>query len=229
MEPFIGTRYIQQEPKEYPSSFYAGEGPQYMHAFSLAPDPISVEVERIPPGELGMHRGTTVEATDGRVGWVDEFLVDPASGQITHLIVREERQANKKMLTLPVSAIDFTDQDKDAVYLNLDKRGIEALPTIPVSQTYGWEKAETELVAIIFKEEDKAREVLDYLRQFKRDEIIGAIRSAVVLVNPDDAQAAPEDARELGASALIALVESEQVGMVAAMVAQFEGDVLRQV
>ena len=48
MEAFIGTRYIQQEPKEYPSSFYAGEGPQYMHAFSLAPDPVSVEVERIP-------------------------------------------------------------------------------------------------------------------------------------------------------------------------------------
>ena len=83
-------------------------------------------------------------------------------------------------------------------------------------------------MAIIFKEEDKAREVLDYLRQFKRDEVIGAIRSAAVLVNPGDEQVVPEDARALGGSALIALVETEQVGMIAAMVSQFEGQVLRQ-
>jgi hypothetical protein len=162
------------------------------------------------------------------VGWVDEFLVDPASSQITHLIVREERQSDKKILTLPVSAIDFTDQDKDAVYLNLDKRGIKALPTLPISQTYAWDKAETELVAIIFKDEDTAQKVLEYLRQFKRDEVIGAIRSAAVLVKPGDEPVAPEDATGLGGSALIALVESEQVNAVATMVAQFEGKVLRQ-
>ena len=96
MEPFIGTRYIQQEPKQYPSSFYAGEGPQYLHAYCLAPDPVPVEIERVPPGELGVHRGTRVEATDGQVGWVDEFLLDPVSRQITHLIMREKHLWGKK-------------------------------------------------------------------------------------------------------------------------------------
>ena len=172
------------------------------------------------------------KSTQRRVGQVGslshEFLVDPVSSQITHLIVRKERQTDKNLLTLPVSAIDFTDQEKDAVYLNLDKGGIEALPTVPISQTYDWDTAQTELVAIIFADQGRAQEVLDYLRQFKRDEVIGAVRSAAVLVRSGDEELSPEHGMELGASALIALVESEQVGTIANMVAQFEGQVLRQ-
>lgn len=50
---------------------------------------ISVEYERIPPGELAVRRGARVETTDGHAGRVDEFLVNPADGYITHLVLRE--------------------------------------------------------------------------------------------------------------------------------------------
>ena len=50
---------------------------------------ISTVKEQIPAGELAVRRGAKVEATDGRVGQVDEFLIDPSNGQISHLILRE--------------------------------------------------------------------------------------------------------------------------------------------
>lgn len=89
-----------------------------------------VEEEQVPPGELAIHRGATVFATDGRVGRVDEFLVEPASGHITHLVLREGHLWGQKDVTIPVAQIEsFAD---DAVHLKLDKHSIEALPHIPV-------------------------------------------------------------------------------------------------
>ena len=92
-------------------------------------------VERIPPGELAVRRGTRVEATDGYVGQVGEFVVEPESGHITHLVLLEGHLWAKKEVTLPLSAIDHS--EGDTVYLNLDKKAVEALPTVPVRRHYG--------------------------------------------------------------------------------------------
>ena len=46
---------------------------------------VDKKIRRIPPGELAVRRGTRVRATDGWVGRVDEFIVGPVSGNITHL------------------------------------------------------------------------------------------------------------------------------------------------
>jgi hypothetical protein len=75
-----------------------------------------------------MHRGARVEATDGHVGRVDEFLVDPMDGHITHLVLREGHLWGEKYVTISVSQIARLEED--AVYLKLDKQSIEALPTI---------------------------------------------------------------------------------------------------
>jgi sporulation protein YlmC with PRC-barrel domain len=89
-----------------------------------------VEHERIPPNELAVRRGARVEATDGHVGVVDEFLVDPATGRITHLVMREGHLWGKKDVTIPVSQIDRIEEN--TLYLKADKHSIEALPAIPV-------------------------------------------------------------------------------------------------
>ncbi len=91
---------------------------------------VSLDIEQLPPGELGIHRGAHVNATDGRIGQVNEFLVDPSSGHITHLVLREGHLWGKRDVTVPVSAIDRIEDDE--VYLKLDKPGIEQLPAIPV-------------------------------------------------------------------------------------------------
>jgi hypothetical protein len=96
--------------------------------------PMLLEHENIPAGEVVIRRGTLVKATDGRVGKVDEFLVDPKNDTITHLVLREGHLWGRKDVTIPVSGIErITD---NAVYLNLGKEVIAALPTVPVRRIW---------------------------------------------------------------------------------------------
>ena len=50
---------------------------------------VPLKREHIPAGELAVRQGARVKSTDGQVGRVDEFMVDPASRRITHLVLRE--------------------------------------------------------------------------------------------------------------------------------------------
>ena len=88
----------------------------------------------IPPGELAIRRGTRVDATDGRVGRVDEFVVDPESKHITHLTMRKGHVWGEKEVSIPVAEIGrFTE---DVVYLMLDRKQIEELPAVPVRRRW---------------------------------------------------------------------------------------------
>ena len=96
--------------------------------------PTPVERERIPAGEIAIRRGTPVRATDGEVGKVDEFLVDPENDTISHLVLREGHLWGKKDVTIPVSEIDKINEE--AVYLKLNKKAIESLPTVPIRRKW---------------------------------------------------------------------------------------------
>jgi sporulation protein YlmC with PRC-barrel domain len=124
-EAFIETEFVSSNFPEY-------AGDPYMTWPYVIPEAetLPLEHERIPPGELAIRRGARVEATDGHVGRVDEFLVDPTNGYITHLVLREGHLWGQKDVTISVSQIDHIEED--SVYLKLDKHSIEMLPTIPV-------------------------------------------------------------------------------------------------
>jgi hypothetical protein len=84
------------------------------------------ELQHIPKGELPIRRGALVEATDGHVGRVNEFVVQPGSGHITHLVLREGHLWGRRDVVIPASAIDRIEQD--AVYLTISKERVGALP-----------------------------------------------------------------------------------------------------
>jgi len=65
-----------------------------------------------------------VKATDGLLGRIDELLVDPDSGNVTHIIIREGHFWKKKEAVLPVSAIDHTADG--VVYLKYDRQTLES-------------------------------------------------------------------------------------------------------
>jgi hypothetical protein len=88
------------------------------------------EKDHIPADELVIRRGAHVEATDGQVGRVDEFLIDPHNDTITHLVLREGHLWGQKDVSIPVGQVDH--YKDNTVYLKLDKHAIEALPTIPI-------------------------------------------------------------------------------------------------
>ncbi len=90
--------------------------------------------ERISPGELAVRRGARVRATDGRVGRIDEFLVEPESGQITHLVLREGHLWGQKVITIPISEIDHIDEK--VVYLKVAKKSVEEMPAIAVKRRW---------------------------------------------------------------------------------------------
>ena len=91
-------------------------------------------IKRIPPDELAVRRGARVRATDGRVGKVEEFLLGPVSGNITHLVLREGNLLGQKTVTIPVSEINRIEED--TVHLKLDKKSIKALPAISVRRRW---------------------------------------------------------------------------------------------
>jgi sporulation protein YlmC with PRC-barrel domain len=93
---------------------------------------VDEKIRPIPPGELAVRRGTRVEATDGRVGRVDEFLVDPDSGGITHLCLRETRLRGDKVVCIPVSEID--EIKEKVVHLKMDKNTVASLPSVPLKR-----------------------------------------------------------------------------------------------
>jgi sporulation protein YlmC with PRC-barrel domain len=125
MEAFIETEFLPTDISEY------GGISAMMWPYVLAEGMVTpVEHEHIPAGELVVRRGAGVEATDGHAGRVDEFLVDPANGHITHLVLREGHLWGQKDVTIPVAQIESIEDG--TVYLKLDKESIGVLPAIPI-------------------------------------------------------------------------------------------------
>ncbi len=109
---------------------------------------IPIGHKRIPEGALAVRRGACVQATDGEAGRVDEFLVDPANGQITHLVMRQGHVIGKKEVSIPLNAIERMDEQN--IYLSLDKTGLKSLPYIPIWRSFmpEWYWAASELIKI---------------------------------------------------------------------------------
>ncbi|MGD2041364.1 MAG: PRC-barrel domain-containing protein [Anaerolineae bacterium] len=122
LEPFLKTEVVKKTIPQYVSD------PYLMPIEVPEIEWVTVKREAIPPGEVAVRRGARVEATDGHVGHLDEFLVDPATERVTHLVLREGHLWGQRDVTIPVSEIDRLEEN--TVHLKLDKRQIEALQSI---------------------------------------------------------------------------------------------------
>jgi uncharacterized membrane protein len=206
MEPFTETHYIETDALDaYPAAFYGGEsawgGSYYMSPYATMPQTIrqEVEEERVPPGELAVHRGTFVEATDGYVGSVGELVIDPEGEYITHFVLKAGHLWGKKEITLPLAAIDHV--LRDTVYLKLDKQAIERLPAIPVQRHYDESKVDKgriDLVARVYDSPDKARRALEHVEDLHRRKTI-KIRNAAMLVKDEEGKLSVQDTRDVDA------------------------------
>ncbi len=139
MPPFMKTTFIEEKVIDskynYPGGLYGGGSYYYLPYVSYGETvQVPVEHKQIPGGELTVQRGTHVEATDGYVGKVDEFVVNPKNGDITHLVMREGHLWGKKDVIIPLSALGTT--LNDTVFLKLDKHQIEALPTFQLKRRW---------------------------------------------------------------------------------------------
>jgi sporulation protein YlmC with PRC-barrel domain len=139
MPPFIKTTFIEEKVIDskynYPGGLYGGQAYFYLpYVTSEETVQVRVEHQQIPGGELAIQRGTRVEATDGYIGKVDEFVVNPKNGDITHLVMREGHLWGQKDVIIPLSELGTT--LNDTVFLKLDKHQIESLPTFPLQRRW---------------------------------------------------------------------------------------------
>jgi uncharacterized protein YrrD len=90
--------------------------------------------KQIPPNELAVHRGDKVNATDGEVGRVAEFILNADNHHVIYLILRKGEFLEKDVY---ISVSDIERIEENVVYLNLDKASVKALPSVPV-KLLGW-------------------------------------------------------------------------------------------
>lgn len=96
------------------------------------PSALVVETERIPRDELVIRRGDAVRAQDGPIGRVDEFIIDPHTDSVTHLVMREGHLWGRRDVTIPVA--DIARFENDTVHLKLSKAEVGALPEVAVKR-----------------------------------------------------------------------------------------------
>jgi len=140
MDPFISTRFIHEEVSNYVWNRGYGMEKSYYWPYVFSPkrsDDPSLQDLSIPVKETAVGRGTRVEASDGYVGHVDEFVVNPENGNITHMVMREGHLWGQKDVIIPISAMKAMGKiHEDTVFLNIDKHQIESLPTFPLQRRW---------------------------------------------------------------------------------------------
>ena len=130
-------------------------------------------------GQRVIHQGATVEATDGKVGQVDELLLDPETEQITHLVLREGHLWGQKEVVVPLSVVDKVVQD--SVYLTLDRETISAMLAVPAKYSLN----DVELVILSLKGVDRANEARQTLKQLSKKGSVAVLNVAVLVKDED--------------------------------------------
>jgi uncharacterized membrane protein len=191
MAPFSESHFVAYTYQDYSSHEAAMVGPSIMPMNTTATTEIVDEM--IPEGLRAIAYGATVQATDGAVGNVEELLVDPDSGVISHFTLQTGHFWGKKDITLPVSAVDFVEEN--IIYLKLDKKAIESLPAVPHKH-----KAQTrlELIARVFDDTGEAAKTLEFLKDLQRRQR-GAlkIRNSAIIVKDQSGKLTVTDSGDL--------------------------------
>ena len=82
-------------------------------------------VDVTPPGEVEEHGGDHVHATDGDIGRLRGFRLDPASGRVTHVLLGEGHLWGRKEVAIPFDRIVGFDQ---GIRLSLTRKQVQDLP-----------------------------------------------------------------------------------------------------
>jgi sporulation protein YlmC with PRC-barrel domain len=138
LESFLEADFLRTDDVDMMSSSEVPYTRPYWvlpHA-SVYQDYIALDHENIPLQDVAIHRGEVVYATDGKAGKVDEFVVNPESGHITHLVLRCGHLWDQRDITVPVENVDR--MEEDGIYLKLDMESLRMFPSVRVRHKWLW-------------------------------------------------------------------------------------------
>jgi sporulation protein YlmC with PRC-barrel domain len=92
-------------------------------------------IESIPAGEVAVRRGQHVRATDGTIGEVQGLVIDPASHQVTHMLLQEGHLWGRQQITIPIGAVRAV--EGYGVRLNITKQQVQDLPPVDIDHPGG--------------------------------------------------------------------------------------------
>lgn len=222
-EPFVERRFLRAEVPDYRE---AGSQLQSVYAYPyVVPHThvnLQIETRIVPAGELAIHRGFRVCASDGEIGHVSELLVDLSGNSVSHLVVRGWRFFGTQDITLPLSAIERV--EAETVWLKLDRQAVAMLPAIPFHRQYARQGRQFSMVAKIFDRADGAVETLKFVRKLHGDRII-RLRNAAVLVKDVRGRTTIHESADLDAQrgAIFGAITGGLIGLLGGPVGAFVG------
>lgn len=150
--------------------------------------------DEVEQWSTAVQPGAHVEATDGRVGVVSELGAAEVGYDPSHFVLQEGHLWGKKVVTLPLSVVDRV--EGNTVYLKLDKKAVEKLPTIPLKKAFVKGEEKIELVIRVLDSPEEAAEALEFVEGLKRQKVI-KILNAAILTKGEDGQFSYQDSKEI--------------------------------
>jgi hypothetical protein len=89
-------------------------------------------VDVAPTGEVEEHGGDHVHATDGDIGRLHGFRLDPASGRVTHVLLGEGHLWGRKEVAIGFDKIAGFDH---GIRLSLTRKQVQGLPAADIADS----------------------------------------------------------------------------------------------
>jgi sporulation protein YlmC with PRC-barrel domain len=87
--------------------------------------------DSVPAGEVSVRRGDQVYATDGAIGKVHGFVIDPRNQHVTHVLLAEGHIWDRKEVAIPISAVTTVDA---GIQLTLSRADVRDLPEVDIDK-----------------------------------------------------------------------------------------------
>lgn len=100
---------------------------------AMASAPRAIVHDRVPLGEVEVHRGENVHATDGTIGRVKGLVIDPGDHHVTHVLLDEGHLWGRKRVAIPIGVVAGVE---NGVRLTLDKDQVRDLPPVELDDQW---------------------------------------------------------------------------------------------
>ena len=119
--------YATYKPQETLTLPYYGLG---LAAVTAADNPaLIVTHDALPLGEVGVHRGDRVHATDGEIGTVKGLVIERRSHHVTHVLLQEGHLWGRRDVAIPISAVTTFE---GGIQLDIPQSAVRSLPLVVV-------------------------------------------------------------------------------------------------
>jgi sporulation protein YlmC with PRC-barrel domain len=131
----VGTGHPGYEEHQVFSLPYRGlggvwtEGQGWDTGGAHGPRRQTVTYDSVPLGEVQVHRGEHVHATDGEIGRVEGLVTDPDGHEVTHVLLQQGHLWGRKQVAIPITAVTGVEA---GILLNLSQQEVEDLPPVAI-------------------------------------------------------------------------------------------------